>query len=168
MTKIIICASLFVLLCCKPNCEEDLEFRDNYFNAVRILEDSHKGGLETTFWERSKAIEVLEFLIGYSSKIDKDSDTPFFFKNFGELDSEVVIWNRWYEDNKCSMKNSTALRLFEEKKKPFPDYSDEKVLAQIKDMFPEHLRDSARYLDSTSRVMAQVGWPSHIPSTTKE
>ena len=115
MLLLIIYASFLSLLiicllgCSDKNCDVDTLFKQRFDNCISLIKKS-----EDEEWvnagEIRNAFIFLTVISGHRTKVN-DPENPSY-ENKTDFKQDLLLWNQWYESNKCSITLKKADSLF--------------------------------------------------------
>lgn len=121
-TNYIYCFVLSTLFSCGSNCKVDANFKNEFFNAINVVKEIQSKGGNYKYEYRVHSVEVLSAITGHKSLIYKDGDTPYFYFNTDDLNSDIKAWKLWYEENHCGFSIEDAnvlIRKYDEEELDF-------------------------------------------------
>ncbi|WP_295960166.1 hypothetical protein [uncultured Alistipes sp.] len=98
---------LFLIVLCLNSlscskCKEDKAFKAEFQNCLEIADLINGKGYYTDFITRCNTFECLIAVSGYRGHVDFDTSFHGSYRSREELDRDLKVWEKWYEDNKYS------------------------------------------------------------------
>lgn len=167
MTKAKYILFLVLLMACQPepstvkdNCPIDYKFLAHFQNCIQVINIAQLGH-SYDFIELSNAYESLRVITKVKTRASS-GDTPYVYANpRADLLQDIIDWNNWYNNNKCSITLEKAEKIIAENRKPLPDYTNPLRIESIKIRFGSNLSDKAAiYRDSVDREKTKLRFPN--------
>ena len=144
----------------QQECNVDSELQLRFYNCLEIAKRSYyeENEIIYNYDDRINAFGVLQLITGHVTNV-VTSDGPIGYWSQKDLEKDLVLWELWYEKNKCSftlaMANDTILKY----RDPMPDYSDPLIQERTRAKSREADRPYALVYDSLWHLKHRLRWP---------